>query len=224
MTPKTFVLIHGAGDTGANWAATADALRARGHDVVAPDLPCEVPATWDDYVQAVLDAIGERRGLVVVAHSLGGWTAPLLCAHVPVEQLVLVAAMIPEPGERFGDWWRNSGHAVAPGHEQDDETALFLHDADPATAAAALARGRDQADEPLTTPWPLAQWPAVPTRYLLCRDDRVFPAEWARAHARDRLGIAADEMDGGHMPYVSRPEELAERLHEYATAEQHTRK
>jgi len=219
MTPKnTYVLIHGGGDTGANWAEVAEALRARGHDAVAPDLPCEDPvATWDDHVDAVVGDLAGRTGLIVVAHSLGGWTAPLVCARVPVEQLVLVAAMIPAPGEVLGDWWGNTGHALAPGHEDDDETSLFLQDADPAAAAAALARSRDQADGPLGTPWPLAAWPDVPTRYLLCRDDRFFPAEWARAHARDRLGIVADEIDGGHMPYVSRPAELAERLHGYAT-------
>jgi hypothetical protein len=32
---------------------------------------------------------------------------------------------------------------------------------------------------------------------------------------RERLGIEADEIDGGHMPYVSRPRELAERLEAY---------
>ena len=220
MTPKTYVLIHGGGDSGANWAAVADELRARGHDALAPDLPCEdADATWDDYAQAVLDAIGDRTDLILVAHSLGGWTAPLVCARVPVEQLVLVAAMIPEPGERFGDWWSNTAHAVAPGHEDDDDVSLYLQDADPEVAAAALARGRGQAEGPLGTPWPLAAWPDVPTRYLLCRDDRCFPADWARAHARDRLGIVADELDGGHMPYVSRPGELAERLHAYGVAE-----
>lgn len=218
MPPKTYVLIHGAGDSGANWAAVARALRARGHDAVAPDLPCEDPhATWDDYVRVVVDAIGKRANLILVAHSLGGFVAPLVCGRVRAEQLVLVAGMIPAPGERFGEWWANTGHAVAPGHEDDDETALYLQDADPAAAAAALALTRGQAEGPLGTPWPLAAWPDVRTRYLLCRDDRFFPADWARAHARDRLSIVADEMDGGHMPYVSRPEELADRLHGYAT-------
>ena len=65
-------------------------------------------------------------------------------------------------------------------------------------------------------PWPLASWPATPTRYLLCRDDRMFTAAWARRHARERLGIEADEIDGGHYVTLSRPRELAERLDAYA--------
>jgi hypothetical protein len=52
----------------------------------------------------------------------------------------------------------------------------------------------------------------VPTRYLLCRDDRLFPAAWTRRVVRERLGIAPDEIGGGHCPALSRPQELADRL------------
>jgi hypothetical protein len=48
----------------------------------------------------------------------------------------------------------------------------------------------------------------------------MFPAAWARRHARERLGIDADEMDGGHYISLSRPLELAARLAAYA-AETH---
>jgi hypothetical protein len=48
------------------------------------------------------------------------------------------------------------------------------------------------------------------------RDDRVFTARWARRHARERLGIGADEMAGGHYVMLSRQYELAEHLDAYA--------
>lgn len=64
----------------------------------------------------------------------------------------------------------------------------------------------------MENPWPLTAWPDVPTRFLLCRDDRFFPAEFMRRVARDRLGITPDEIDGGHCIALSRPKELAERL------------
>ncbi len=63
---------------------------------------------------------------------------------------------------------------------------------------------------------PLAAWPDVPTRVLLCRDDRLFPAAFIRRVARERLGIIPDEIDGGHTPALSRPKELAARLEAYA--------
>jgi hypothetical protein len=52
----------------------------------------------------------------------------------------------------------------------------------------------------------------VPTRFLLCRDDRFFPAEFMRRVVRERLGIVPDEIDGGHTIALGRPGELADRL------------
>jgi pimeloyl-ACP methyl ester carboxylesterase len=209
-------LIHGAGDVASSWDLVAAELRERGHDVVAVDLPSDdESAGWSDYADTVLDAIGDRADLVVVAHSLGGFVAPLVCARVPVELLVLVAGMIPSPGETGAEWWANTGHAQArreQGEDDDSEIAVFLHDVPPELAADALAKARDQAATPMLEPWPLDAWPNVPTRYLLCRDDRMFPAEWTRRLVRERLGITPDEMGGGHCPFLSRPKELADRL------------
>jgi pimeloyl-ACP methyl ester carboxylesterase len=209
----TYVPIHGAGDRAWHWHLVAAELRERGHDVVAVDLPSEdESAGLSEYADTVVEAIGDRGDLVVVAHSLGGFTAPLVCARVPVDLLVLVAAMVPAPGERGEDWWTSTAHAEAPGDYGDDEIALYLHDVPPDLAAEALANGRGQTMTPMREPWPLDTWPDVPTRYLLCRDDRFFPAEWTRRMVRDRLGIEADEIDGGHCVYLSRPAELAARL------------
>jgi len=215
----TYVLIHGAADVASNWDMVSAALRGRGHDVVAVDLPCEdESAGLSDYADTVVEAIGERTDLVVVAHSLGGFTAPLVCDRVETDLLILVSGMIPSPGEKASDWWANSGYDEAAGpqdFDRDDEVALFLQDVPPEVAAEALAKGRDQAAAPMLEPWPLDAWPDVPTRYLLCRDDRMHPAAWLRKVVRDRLGITADELDGGHCPYLSRPEELADRLDAY---------
>jgi pimeloyl-ACP methyl ester carboxylesterase len=222
----TYVIVHGAGDSAWSWDLVAAELRQRGHDVVAADLPSEdESAGLAEYTDTVVEAIGDQTDLVVVAHSLGGFTAPLVCERVPVELLVLVTAMIPLPGERGQDWWANTGHAAALGGRQtDDEIALYLHDVPADLAAEALARGRDQTMTPLREPWPLEAWPDVPTRYLLCRDDRWHPARWMRGLVRERLGIEADEIDGGHCPYLSRPGELAERLEAYRVASAATSK
>jgi len=52
----------------------------------------------------------------------------------------------------------------------------------------------------------------VPTTFLLCRDDRFFPADFQRRVVTERLGITPDEMDGGHLPALAHPDELVERL------------
>jgi pimeloyl-ACP methyl ester carboxylesterase len=207
----TFALIHGGGGSAWDWHLVAPALRGLGHDAVAVDLPCEdESAGWSQYTDTVVRAVGDSRELVVVGHSLGAFTAPLVTTRLPVELLVLLAGMIPAPGELFSDWWERSGYE---GTGYDD---LFYHDVPPALAAEARRRERDERSRALQEPWPLEAWPEAPTRYLLCRDDRMFGAGWARRHARERLELEADEIDGGHYVPLSRPRELAERLAAYA--------
>jgi pimeloyl-ACP methyl ester carboxylesterase len=208
----TFALIHGGGGSAWDWHLVASELRERGHDPVAVDLPSEdETAGWSEYADTVVEAIGNRSDVVVVGHSLGGFTAPLVCVRIPVDRLVLVAAMIPSPGELFADWWANTGYEAS---EYDD---LFYHDVPPELAAEARRRARNENSKALQQPWPLEAWPDTSTIYLLCREDRMFPAAWARSHARARLGVDSDEMDGGHYICLSRPRELADRLVAYST-------
>jgi pimeloyl-ACP methyl ester carboxylesterase len=212
----SFALIHGAGDVGWYWHLVAAELRGRGHDVVAPDLPCDDDsAGLSEYADTVLKAIGDRRELVVVAQSLGAFTAPLLCERAPVGLLVLVAGLVPRPGEAARDWWTNTGYEPEPGEWSGDERATFYHDVPTELAEEALKRGRAQSDTPTQEPWPLDAWPEVPTRFLLCRDDRLLPAAFLRRVVRERLDIEPDEIDGGHCVALSRPRELAERLDAY---------
>ena len=209
----TFVLIHGAGSDSWYWHLVTPQLEANGHDVVAVDLPCDDDgAGLQEYADVVVDAIGARRDVILVAQSLGGFTAPLVCARVPVVLMVLVAAMVPRPGEAPGDGWANTGHQFP---DPFDPAEVFTHDLPPALAAASLHHVRPQSGTPFEAPWPLAAWPDVPTRFLLCRDDRFFPAEFQRRVVRERLGIVPDEMDGGHLPALARPDELVAWLERY---------
>ncbi len=209
----TIALIHGGGGSAWDWHLVEPALRELGHESVAVDLPCDdQTAGWSEYVDTVVRAADGATDLVVVGHSLGGFTAPLVGARVPVELIVLVAAMIPSPGELFADWWTDTGY------EESGYDDVFYHDVPPALAAEARRRERSEVSQALKDPWPLEAWPGTPTRYLLCRDDRMFPARWARNHARERLGIEADEIDGGHYITLSRPHDLARRVDAYVGA------
>jgi pimeloyl-ACP methyl ester carboxylesterase len=220
----TYALIHGGGDVGWYWHLVVAELRQRGHDAVAPDLPCDDDsAGLREYADTVLEAVGDRPELVVVAHSYGGFAAPLVCERTPVELLVLVAAMVPAPGEAPQDWWANTGYEAEGGEWEGDAIATYYHDVSPELAAEALKRERPQSATPGREPWPLQAWPEVPTRFLLCRDDRVFPADFMRRVARERLGIVADEIGGGHCVALSRPKELAERLDAYRAASRPTK-
>jgi pimeloyl-ACP methyl ester carboxylesterase len=209
----TYVLIPGAGADSWYWHLVVPRLEALGHDVVAVDLPVtDESADFERYADVVVDAIGDRHDVIVVAQSLGGFTAPLVCERRAVRLLVLVAAMVPRPGESAGDWWANTGH-VFP--DPFDPAEIFTHDLPPDLAAAAAAHASEQAGRPFEDPWPLTAWPDVPTRFLLCRDDRFFPADFQRRVVQERLGFAPDEMGGGHLPALARPDELVSWLERY---------
>jgi pimeloyl-ACP methyl ester carboxylesterase len=216
-----FVLIHGGGASSWDWHLVAPLLRERGHEVVAVDLPIEDDANGiGEYADAVVAAIGGRTNLVVVAHSLGGFTAPVVCPRVPVEPMVLIAAMIPLPGESMGEWWSSTGHTSQVSVPMDTEEQIidaFMHDLPPELVKEALAHERDQAGGKWNEPSPLEAWPDVPTRSLLCRDDHCFPPEFMRPVVLERLGIVADEIDGSHSVHLGRPVEVADRLHRYWT-------
>ena len=210
---STYALIHGAGGDSWYWHLVTPRLRALGHDVVAVDLPCDDDgAGLDEYTACVVEAIGSRRDVVLVAQSLAGFTAPLVSARRPVSLLVLVNAMVPSPGEPAGDWWANTGH-VFP--DPFDPAEVFAHDLPDALAAELANHVREQSGTPFEKPWALRAWPDVPTRCLVCRDDRFFPADFQRRVARDRLGLSADEMAGGHLPALAHPDELVQWLERY---------
>jgi len=209
----TYVLIHGAGSDSWYWHLVTPKLQALGHDVVAVDLPCDDDAAGlQEYADVVVDAVGDRRDVILVAQSLGGFTAPLVCDRLPVILMIFVAAMVPRPGESPGDWWANTGHEFP---DPFDPAEVFTHDLPPELAAESLLHVREQSGTPFEKPWPLDAWPDVPTRFLLCRDDRFFPADFQRRVARERLGIVPDEVGGGHLPALARPDELVQWLEAY---------
>jgi pimeloyl-ACP methyl ester carboxylesterase len=219
----TYVLIHGAGTDSWYWHRVTPRLEALGHEVVAPDLPSDDDTKdFTDYADAVVEAVGDRQPVVVVGQSLGGFTAPLVAARIPTELLILVAAMLPRPGESAGEWFANTGWAEARARQLEadgrspgdyDVIADLFHDVPEDITQAAMSRGeRYQSDTPMGKPWPLEVWPDVPTAFLLCTKDRFFPAELMRSVVAERLGITADEIDSGHLSAFSRPDKLVERL------------
>src|ERR1700758_142554 len=110
----TFVLIHGAGDVGWYWHLTEAELQARGHHTIAPDLPCDNDtASLDDYATAAVEAAGGREGLVIGWPSYGAFPATWAASQLPARRLVLLAGMIPAPGESPSQWWANTGYQQA---------------------------------------------------------------------------------------------------------------
>jgi pimeloyl-ACP methyl ester carboxylesterase len=222
----TFAFIHGGGDVGWYWHLVERAIHELGHQTVAPDLPCDDnSATLLDYADTVVDAIGDRRNVIVVGQSYGGFTAPLVADRVAAGMVVLVAGMIPAPGEAPAAWWDNTGHQQAVAAQSrvdggltgnDDPYVAFYHDVPRSLAEQAMSKERSESEAAYNDPWPLDRWPAIATRFILCTEDRLFPAEFMRRVVAERLGIVPDEISSGHCVALSRPAELAGMLAGYA--------
>jgi predicted alpha/beta hydrolase family esterase len=219
----TFVLVPGAGGHGAYWNRLVPALEQRGHAAVAVDIPEHEPgshlADWAVHVERAAHGRGE---IVLVAQSLGGFLAPTV--RLPVRMIVLLNAMIPLPGETPDGWWGNTGSgaamtaaAEAAGRDPAfDVHSYFLHDLDDEAVAQMMAAAREPAESAMADSCDFKNWPAVPIKVVVGRDDRFFPADFQCRLAQDRLGLGADVLPGGHLTALANPEGLADLLDRYA--------
>lgn len=219
----TFALVHGSGDGGWAWHLVRQALRERGHDAVAPDLPTDrEDATWDDCVGTVVEAVGTADDVVVVGHSSGGFVVPLVADRLGATMQVFVVGMVPQPGETAQEWFARVDWATAAAEQSradggrtgdPDPMVAFHHDVPDELAARAMARERPVSGGLGERPLPPWGPPTSPARYVVTTRDRFIPPRVQQQVAADRLGITApDTIDTGHCPNLARPDELAALL------------
>lgn len=215
-----FVFVPGAGGVAWYWHRVVPLVEEAGHEAIAVELPGDdEQAGLSAYADRVLEAIG-RRQVVLVAQSLGGFAAPLVCARIRVRMLVFVNAMIPVPGETAGEWWDNTeaiAARVAAADQGDystdfDLATYFLHDVQPDIIEQGEAHERPEADIVFGEPCRFDAWPEVPIHVIAGRDDRFFPIEFQRRVAQERLQVEIDELAGGHLLALSNPHGLADQL------------
>ena len=226
----TFALVHGAWHGAWCWERLSPLLQQAGHDVVTMDLPSEDgAATFDTYADVVCAALaGRDDDVVLVGHSYGGNTVPLVAARRPVRHLVYLCAMIPDVGRSLFDQIGDELEMLNPLYEQglsipdeqlrqvwadlDIARSMFYGDCDEPTTQAAIDRLRPQSAFPAIQPSSLAEHPSVPTTYIVCNEDQILRPAWSRHTARERLDADLVELPGDHSPFYSRPAVLADVL------------
>jgi pimeloyl-ACP methyl ester carboxylesterase len=219
-----FILIPGAGGMAWYWHRVVPLLERAGHEALAIDLPGDDDSAGiHAYADRVVAAIGARSDVILVAQSMGGFTAALASVRVRPRRLIFVNAMIPDPGETAGQWWKNTGWEAARvaaakrggyGVEFDLAT-YFFHDVPSEVVEQGAAYQREESKIAFSEPADFGAWPEVAIHVVVSRDDRFFPNDFQARIARARLGLGVDEIPGGHLVALSRPRELADRLLEY---------
>ena len=228
----TICLVHGAFHGGWCWIRVVHELRDRGYNTVAPDLPCDDPdaglAVYARAVEAEIDAAHATHpddDLVLVGHSLGSLTVPLVASRRPVRRMVFLCSVPTGPGPAIAEdlagmvtpeflaaprFWNKDGLEMLSNQAARE---LFFHDCPESVACWAVAMLRPQAPRPKSEPSPLTAWPDVPMSVILATDDRAANTTWAIAEARRRLGGEEPVLiEGGHSPFLSRPTQLADLL------------
>lgn len=219
------MLVHGGYHGAWCWDFLSPELVRLGHRVIAVDLPISDPTLGAaDYARTVAEAIDPGSVPMIVGHSMAGVVIPFLPAIRPVQRLVFLAAFLPRPGHSVNDQRSTEaidGRVALRTNEFTDlgddvwmigpntATELFYHDAPASSARWAAQRLRPQAYRAMSEVTPLVEWPDVPCSFILCREDRALNPDWARNAARDRLGVTALELPGGHSPFLTRARDLA---------------
>jgi pimeloyl-ACP methyl ester carboxylesterase len=184
------------------------------------DLPADdETAGLDEYTDRVVQAIGAEQA-ILVAQSMGGFTAAMVSARVQLRALIFLNAMIPLPRETAGEWWDHVGAAPARiaaakanGYsEKFDLETYFLHDLSPELIAEGEEHERPEARIAFAQPCAFERWPDIPITVVAGNDDRFFPLDFQRRVARERLDRDIEIVPGGHLAALSHPAAVVERL------------
>jgi len=235
MMPPSMVLVHGAWGGAWVWRRVVGPLRAAGHEVHAvtltgdgerahlrqPDIRLR---THVDDVVGLIEA-EELEQVVLVGHSYGGMVitgaADRLLARDPnsIRRLVYVDAMVPLPGEGWGE--KHSADIVAARTAAARANDFALPPPDPAEF------GLDGADRewllrrqvphpfgPYRDPLPFdgERCARVPRTFIDCNRPAYETIAAMRVRVRQIPGFEVIEMSTGHFPMVSEPQALVGHL------------
>ena len=225
----TFVLVHGAYQGGWIWKPVVTRLRAAGHVAYAPTLDgcaerkdqVRPGITVATHAQEIADFLfyEDLRDVVLAGTSAGGMVIVKAAelARDRIARLSFVDALALLPGERVDAIVKRPapnkvGDLTTGPSRQDAENRMFK-DLEPSVRAWALDR---------ITPHPVAalEAPMVPTTFwdqkwsasVIRCTQAVNPSEAHQRRTAQKLGASYHELDTGHYPMLSAPDDLTKLL------------
>jgi len=224
----TFVLIHGAYQGGWIWKPVAERLRGAGHAVYAPTLDgcaerrhqLRPGITVGTHAEEVAQGMfyEDLKDVVLVGTSSGGMvicrTAELAAERIA--RLVFVDALGLLHGERIADIVKRPAPMateLATGPTREDAEGRMFSDLDPATRAWALARYTLHPIAAMNAPMELKDFWERSWKASVIRCRRAAnPPETHQRRTAERLKAPYSELDTGHYPMLSQPDELTRLL------------
>jgi pimeloyl-ACP methyl ester carboxylesterase len=221
IAKRLFVLVHSPLVGPYSWALVADALRARRHAVVVPEvrsLEQQGPPYWERHVEAIERSVEAEHPdeIILVAHSGAGRLLPVagqrlsadvigyvfVDSDIPTKTESRLNAMSDEVGQQFRDAVKNG--LLPPWPEE-----VFKHEIRDDNVRRRLVSELSPLPLPVyEEPIPVPQhWPDAKCGYVRLSDR--YPQAEALA---ERKGWEVHRFDGDHFFILVRPNEVAAAL------------
>lgn len=239
-SPMTFVLVHGAFADAHAFDGVKPALEAKGHRVLAPDLPghgrdTTPPAevSLERYVDAIDAVVNAQSGpVVLVGHSMAGMVVAQVAERSPqrIKQLVFVAAYLPQSGQSLEELAKTDAASLVGQNLQlaaDYSTATLRKEAIAEALAADLPPALQglivagQKPEPLApfrgkVTLTTAGFGAVPKSYVLTANDRAVSPALQAQMVSSWPGTRTVTLETSHLPFLAQPDAFVATLLELA--------
>ncbi len=229
---ETIVLVHGAWFDASGWASVTPQLQAKGHEVIAVNLPGHgtdstsfANITLQTYVDAVKNAIGDRKNVVLVGHSMGGIVISQVAEEIPgqIKELIYLAAYLPKNGEsllslakqdadsHIGKYLQINQNTGSATIAKDGIIDVFAADAPPQADASILSHFKSEPLAPLATPVTLtdAKFGSVKKVYIYTTSDHAVSISFQQTMVKNGRISKEYTLSSSHTPFISMPHKLA---------------
>lgn len=220
---RNVVLVHGAFADGSGWRGVYDRLTSRGYRVSIVQNPL---TSLEEDVAATQRVLDRQDGpTILVGHSWGGTVITEAGVHPKVAGLVYVSALSPDAGETTSQQYE--GFAPTPqfvidvgkdGYgfiNLDKFKAGFAHDASDADAAFMRDSQVPINMSVFATVLKNAAWRSKPSWAVIATEDQAFDVAMLR-HMAKRIGATTVETPTSHAIYMTRPDLVADTIHDAA--------
>jgi pimeloyl-ACP methyl ester carboxylesterase len=237
----TYLLIHGAWHGGWCWSKVIPLLKAKGHKVLAPDLPGHgddktptATVTLRSYTDRICEIAGAQAEPVILAgHSMGGVAITQAGEYCPnqIRALVYLCAFLPRSGDTLLTWasqdQKSMVNLTTVDPRPDGVLALrpeyareaFYGNCTDEDAEFAQSRLVDQPGAPFGTPvkTTAGRWGQIPRYYIECVRDRSLSFRLQQEMQKHSPCRQTFSIDTDHSPFLSTPDKLADILSQIGT-------